>query len=141
MYQAIYISFLSPEPPPLLDGTGGALITAVTQVPSGVSPTSILIQWVVPQVDFLRGYVGSITFTPFTLSTRRKRQAAPTIVNVNTMDSFIMVDDFLGGSMIMPDINGEVGPPGAATVSVPVFPAGTIIMAPERGECGNQMLS
>ncbi len=137
----LYISFLSPVPPALLEGTGGDLITAVAQGNPGVSPISIRIQWVVPQVEFLRGYVGTITFTPFTSSTRRKRQAATTTVPVNTTDNFIMVNDFLGGSMVMPAINGEVGPPGSAVVSVPVFPAGTIIMAPERGGCGNQMLS
>ncbi len=128
-------------PPALLEGTAGDLITAVAQAPPGVSPTSILIQWVVPEVDFLRGYVGTITFTQFTSSTRRnsKRQAATTIVDVNTTDNFIMVDDFAGGSIVMPDINGEVGPPGAAVVSVPVFPAGTTFIAPERGGCGNEI--
>ncbi len=139
----IYHFSLHAVPPALLEGTVGDLIEAVAQptTPLGDSPTSIRIEWVVPQVEFLRGYVGTITFTPFTSSTRRKRQAATTSVPVDTTDNFIMVDDFPGGSMVMPAINGEVGPPGAAVVSVPVFPAGTIIMAPERGGCGNQMLS
>ena len=138
----LYISFLSPVPPALLEGTGGDLITAVAPLGTpGVSPTSIRIEWVVPQVEFLRRYVGTITFTPFTSSTRRKRQAATTTVPVNTTDNFIMVNDFLGGSMVMPAINGEVGPPGSAVVSVPVFPAGTIIMAPERGGCGIEICS
>ena len=95
----------------------------------------MLIQWIAPDVFFVRRYIGSIDVAPFTSSlTRRKRQTET--ITVNTTDNFLTVNDFPGAGTNTPNIAAEIGPPGSEPILLNVFPVGTTFIAPETSGCG-----
>ncbi len=95
----------------------------------------MLIQWIAPDVPFVRRYIGSIGVAPFTSSSTRRKRQTDTIA-VNTTDNFLTVNDFPGAGTNTPNIAAEIGPPGSEPILLNVFPVGTTFIAPETSGCG-----